>query len=76
MLTNFSIKTFERKESESLDDYVLKVLRFIGIPACVNTLTVVTGLPPHRLCKILNRLEMDKRIKKITNVYHAYWKPL
>lgn len=76
MLTNCSIQMLERGQSERLDDYVLKVLRLIGIPACVNTLTVVTGIPPHRLCKILNRLEMDKRIKKITNIYHAYWQPL
>ena len=76
MLTNCPVKMFEREENETLDDYVLKALRLIGIPACVNTLVVVTDIPPHRLCKILNRLEMDKRIKKITNVYHAYWQPL
>ena len=76
MLASFSGDMFKRKENETLDDYVLKVLRLIGIPACVNTLTVVTGIPPHRLCKILNRLEMHKRIRKITNVYHAYWQPV
>jgi hypothetical protein len=76
MLASFSEEMLERKENETLDDYVLKVLRSIGNPACVNTLTVLTGIPTHRLCKILNRLEMDKRIRKITNVYHAYWQPV
>ena len=73
MLDNFSGEMFGRKENETLDDYILKVLRSIGIPDCVNILTVVTGIPPHRLCKILNRLEKYKRIRKITNVYQAYW---
>ena len=76
MLTSFSEKMFKRKENDTLDDYIFKVLQFIGIPACVNTLTVVTGIPTHRLCKILNRLEMHKKIRKITNVYHAYWQPV
>lgn len=76
MLTNFSMEMLRRKENESHDDYVLKVLKLLDIPVCVNTLAVLTGLAPHRLCKILNRLEMDKRIRKITNVYHAYWQPL
>ncbi len=73
MLTSFSPLMFKRKENEVWDDYILRVLRLIDIPVCVNTLAVLTGLAPHRLCKILNRLEMDKRIRKITNVYHAYW---
>ena len=76
MLTNFSMEMLKRKGNETLDDYVLKVLKSLDIPVCVNTLAVLTGLAPHRLCKILNRLEMDKRIRKITNVYHAYWQPL
>jgi hypothetical protein len=70
------MEMLRRKENESHDDYVLKVLKLLDIPVCVNTLAVLTGLAPHRLCKILNRLEMDKRIRKITNVYHAYWQPL
>jgi len=76
MLANFSVEMLKRKGNETLDDYVLKVLKSLDIPVCVNTLAVLTGLAPHRLCKILNRLEMDKRIRKITNVYHAYWQPL
>jgi len=76
MLANFSVEMLKRKGNETLDDYVLKVLKSLDIPVCVNNLAVLTGLAPHRLCKILNRLEMDKRIRKITNVYHAYWQPL
>ena len=76
MLANFPVETLKRKGNETLDDYVLKVLKSLDVPLCVNTLAVLTGLAPHRLCKILNRLEMDKRIRKTTNVYHAYWQPL
>jgi hypothetical protein len=73
MITDFSLTTIKRGDHEMLDDYVAKVLRSVDVPVCINTVAVLTGLAPHRVCKILNRLERDKRIRKITNVYHAYW---
>jgi hypothetical protein len=73
MITDFSRTSVKRGEDEALDDYVARVLRSVDVPVCINTIAVLSGLAPHRVCKILNRLERDKRIKKITNVYHAYW---
>jgi len=66
----------ERKEGECLSDYVERVLRFVRTPVCLNTLSILTGIAPHRLCKIMNRLELEKRIVKVTNVYHSYWQAL
>jgi len=63
----------ERKEGECLYDYVERVLRLIRAPVCLNTLSILTGIAPHRLCKIMNRLELEKRAVKVTNVYHSYW---
>lgn len=73
MPTDFSGFTVKRSKDENLDDFVARVLRSIEVPACINTIAILTGLAPHRVCKILNRLERNKRIKKTTNIYHAYW---
>jgi len=66
----------ERKEGERLCDYVERVLRFVRAPACLNTLSILTGIAPHRLSKIMNRLELQRRAVKVTNVYHSYWQSL
>ena len=73
MITDFSRTSVRRGDDEALDDYVARVLRSVDVPVCINTIAVLSGLAPHRVCKILNRLERDKRIRKITNVCHAYW---
>ena len=62
-----------KRRDERLDDYILRVIQSLKSPVCVNTLVVLTGLAPYRLCKILNRLEMDGKVRKVTNVYHGYW---
>lgn len=64
---------FERRPDERLDDFIERVIRANGRPICVNTLFLLTGIEAHRLCKILNRLEKQKRIKRATLVYHSYW---
>ncbi|MFH1934315.1 MAG: hypothetical protein ABIN18_22425 [Pseudomonadota bacterium] len=75
MQIEVSGKAIKRKGDETLDDFILRVLRMIDSPVCMNTLSVFTGLPPSRVCKILSRLEDVRRVKRVTNVFHSYWKP-
>lgn len=73
MITDLSRNIIKRKGTETLDDYIARVLRSADVPVCISTIAILSGLAPHRVCKILNRLEKDKRARRTTNVYHAYW---
>lgn len=73
MIADHSRTIIKMRDAEILDDYVVRVLRSVNVPVCINTIAVLTGLAPHRVCKVLNRLEQDKRIRKTTNIRHAYW---
>lgn len=74
MTTDHPKIIIKKGSNEILDDYIIRVLRAVNVPVCINTVSVLTGLASFRVCKILARLERDKKIIKTTNVYHAYWR--
>jgi predicted Rossmann fold nucleotide-binding protein DprA/Smf involved in DNA uptake len=62
-----------KQDPDDMEKRILSLLSTRPLP--VDTLCFVLEVPPHRMCKILRRLEKWGEIQRITNVKSNYWGP-